>query len=473
MLKLVGDSATVEFADANLGDRRLEKRLLSIVSRAAVSPSVSFPKMVPSVAEREAFYRFIENPRVDWRGIIAPHEDATAQRCREARLVRVAHDTSWFSFSGDREGLGPVAKSKKDGFAGHFSLSIDAEERRAPLGVLAVSAFVRPRSPLARTKVARAAKHRASRLKSREEKESARWMAGVRAAEKKVGSGAACIHVMDQEADNFAIFADLVAEERRFVIRGSVTRRLHRRGRRHVDDALNEVTAVAFRTVPLTARPWASAGHPARAERQAKLMIRARAIVLPRPTHAQHPQKALRLNVVHVFEPSPPAGEERIEWALYTTEPIDTPDAVIAIVDHYRARWRVEEYFKALKTGCALEKRQLTTYASLLRALVLLAPIAWHLLALRTIAHDAGETPASAMLDDVQVEVLRALSPASAIPRSAPTVRDVMRAIADIGGHVRQNGEPGWLVLGRGYEDFLKAEGVWRAALRTMRSDQS
>jgi hypothetical protein len=39
-----------------------------------------------------------------------------------------------------------------------------------------------------------------------------------------------------------------------------------------------------------------------------------------------------------------------------------------------------------------------------------------------------------------------------------------MRAIADLGGHIRQNGEPGWLVLGRGYEDFVKAEIVWRAA---------
>ena len=42
---------------------------------------------------------------------------------------------------------------------------------------------------------------------------------------------------------------------------------------------------------------------------------------------------------------------------------------------------------------------------------------------------------------------------------------DVMTAIADIGGHIKQIGEPGWLVLGRGYEEFARAEVVWRAAL--------
>ena len=36
-----------------------------------------------------------------------------------------------------------------------------------------------------------------------------------------------------------------------------------------------------------------------------------------------------------------------------TTEPIDTVEQVLRIVDWYRARWVIEEFFKALKTGCA------------------------------------------------------------------------------------------------------------------------
>lgn len=455
-------NAAEEFKDAKLGDLRLDKRLVSIVARAAASPTASFPKMAPTHAEREALYRFVENDRVAWSDILEPHHNATAARCHEAKFVRVAHDTTWFSFEGEREGLGPVGGNQR-GFAGHCSLAVSADDRRAPLGLLALSTHIRAELQAGRTKAQRAAAHNARRLQNREEKSSIRWRDGVRASEQRVGPRASCIHVMDQEADDFAIFADLVDEKFRFVIRGDVARRLDVQGRKHVNDSLNEVTAQVFRTVPLGVRTKSSGSRSARQERNASLMIRGTTIVLDRPSYSQHATKKLRLNVVHVFEPSPPAGAEAVEWALYTRESIGSVAELTAVVDHYRARWRAEEYFKALKTGCAFEKRQLMTYEALLRALALLAPIAWHLLAIRTMARDAGDHPASDIVDEVQLQVLRVLAPSSKLPPK-PTSRDVMRAIADLGGHIRQNGEPGWLVLGRGYEDFVKAEMIWRAA---------
>jgi hypothetical protein len=382
-------------------------------------------------------------------------------------VIRVAHDTSWFEFGGERQGLGPVTNNEQ-AFAGHFSLAVAADELRAPLGVLAVSSFVRAVKPRVRTKKQRAARVRAYNRVSREEKESARWLEGVREAEAQLGTGVDCIHVMDQEADNFVVLADLVDWKRRFVVRGSTERRLAGEETRHVDDALGEVKATAFRKVRLSPRMKPTAGHSRREERDATLVIRGVSVVLHKPERAQHSKKRLPLNVVQVFEPKPPEGAEPVEWTLYTTEPIDTPEALTAVVDHYRARWRIEEYFKAIKTGCSFEKRQLTTYASLLRALALLAPIAWHLLAIRAVARDAGDRPASDVVDAVQLDVLRLLAPSSKLPKR-PTVRDVMRAVADVGGWIRQNGEPGWIVLGRGYEDLVKAEMVWRAVLARQR----
>jgi len=462
-------NAEAEFDGADLGDRRLDRRLGAIVTRVAASPSGSFPKLVPTVAEREALYRFVENDRVEWSAILDPHYCATGRRCRTNDVVRVAHDTTWFSFEGSRTGLGPISSSSRPkfgprGFAGHFSLGISNDDRTAVLGVLALSPFVRSDTPVAHTKEIRKIKHLESALKPREEKESARWMDGVREAERHVGPEVRCIHVMDQEADNFAIFADLAEENRSFVIRGSAGRRIDRKGKKRVNEALAERTAYVFRTVPVTARK-PSGRHTQRKERVAKLKIRGTAVVLAKPEHAQHTTKKVHLNVVNVFEPNPPQGEDAIEWTLYTTEPIKTTEDLCAVVDHYRARWRTEELFKALKTGCAFEKRQLATYEALLRALALLVPMAWHLLAIRNTARDAGEQPASDLVDDIQLDVLRALSPTSRIPSHRPTCRDVMRAIGDLGGHIRQNGDPGWLVLGRGYEDFVKAELVWRAAL--------
>ena len=455
-----------EFASIALGDERLNRRARSLAERVSAAPGASFPKMATSPSEREAMYRFVENDRVAWEGILAPHQEATGQRCRELGTVVVPHDTTFCSFDGDREGLGPVAGNKR-GFGAHFSLAVSSDARRAPLGVLALSPFVREDRPRVRTKAERSARTIETRAIARDDKESARWWRGVVEVEERLGRDVSCIHVMDQEADDYALLASLVGGAYRFVVRGSAERRLQRQGAR-VSDVLDAVEASAFRTVPLTARTKPGPNHVARRERNATLQIRATTVELRRPQHAQHDAPQVQLHVVQVFEASPPADADRIEWTLYTTEPIRTADDLIAIVDYYRARWRIEEYFKALKTGCAYEKRQLESYAALLRALALLAPIAWHLLAIRTLAHEAGDEPASLVVDDVQLEVLRFLVPQHRMP-ARPSVRDVFLAIAAVGGHIRQNGEPGWLVLGRGFDDFVKAEAVWRAAAAARR----
>ncbi len=41
-------------------------------------------------------------------------------------------------------------------------------------------------------------------------------------------------------------------------------------------------------------------------------------------------------------------------------------------------------------------------------------------------------------------------------------------AIAQMGGHLKQNGEPGWLTLGRGWFELLGLEEGWRAAVAAM-----
>src|SRR5882762_10206794 len=102
MTKAAIRDATDEFRDMRLGDVRLDKRLQAIVARAVISPGASFPKMMPTVAEREALYRFVEHDRVQWQTVIEPHYEATSERCRAAPIVRIAHDTSWMMFEGDR-----------------------------------------------------------------------------------------------------------------------------------------------------------------------------------------------------------------------------------------------------------------------------------------------------------------------------------------------------------------------------------
>ena len=167
----------------------------------------------------------------------------------------------------------------------------------------------------------------------------------------------------------------------------------------------------------------------------------------------------LTLNVVHVEEVDVPAGETPVSWVLLTNEAATTKEEIERVVDIYRARWVIEDFFMALKTGCAFETRQLESAQTLLNLLAILIPIAWRLLLLRNLARDEPDAPATEVLPPRQLAVLQAAL-TKKMPAS-PTARDVFLAIAALGGHIKNNGNPGWRVLARGYERLLTLEDGW------------
>lgn len=209
--------------------------------------------------------------------------------------------------------------------------------------------------------------------------------------------------------------------------------------------------------------------HPGRVERDATLHMRWGPITISRRPYTESTTPTLAVSAVHVCEPKPPPGETPIEWMLFTSEAVQTVADATAVVDRYRARWVIEEYIKALKTGCAFEKRQLTSLAGLVRALALFIPMAWRLLVLCHL--DRVDRPLSVqrVFDTGHLLLLRKLLGRrrhQLPPR--PTVRDAMIDIAALGGHITNNGAPGWLVLGRGLSRFLEAELGWQLARAEM-----
>jgi len=177
------------------------------------------------------------------------------------------------------------------------------------------------------------------------------------------------------------------------------------------------------------------------------------------------------LNVVHVQETSVPASQVAVRWVLLTTLPVDTVEQVELVIDCYRRRWLIEEYFKAIKTGCAYEKRQLESSHTLLNALALFVPIAWRLLTLRYLARETPDDDAIAVLSERQIRILRARG--KVLLGSRPTVTALLMAVAAEGGHIKNNGDPGWQVLGRGYEKLLYMELGFVLGQQQPRSDQS
>jgi len=466
----VGD-VLAEFDGVSLGDARLDDRLRRIVALAATDPSRSFPEQMASVADREALYRFLANSKVTLHGVLQGHLQQTQARMRGRGVVRIVHDTTAFRFLGDREGLG-ILCGEVTGFYGHVALAVGADETREPLGVVGVHPYIH-QDAVAHQGMTPQQRVAASRAKPRAAKESARWEQLALAVSDVVPDGVAAIHVMDQEADDYDLLGALHDARLRYVIRASPTRRTTE-AHHGVAAVLARQPGTVFRTVPVTPRSArqarrSRAGHPERAEREAQLLVRWDTVTLKRNPYNDPTRPPVTLQAVHVVEPAPPDGESPIEWMLFTSEPVQSLTDATAVVDHYRARWLIEEYFKALKTGCAFETRQLTSLVGLLRALAIFIPMAWRLLVLRHLGRAAHPLPVEHLFEPAQVLLLRRLLARRRyhLPPQ-PTMRDALLGIAALGGHIKNNGTPGWIVLGRGLTRFFETELGWRIAREEM-----
>jgi hypothetical protein len=461
------ESVSKEFTGAELGDARLGRRLTAIAERLAATPDAPFPRALATEGDLEGFYRFLRNDAVSSEALLKPHVEATVGRLSEHAEVLAVHDTSEFRFGGSRRDLGRLTQSGH-GFLGHFTLAVTADDLRDPLGTLALETWTR-------TAPTPTALRRELKLKYVETlglpNEQDRWLRSVNASEAAVQGVTSLIHVMDSEADDYDLMSKLVEARRRWVIRLCYDRVLATAGQAKTKEVVAQREVLCKKTVHLSRRRCQPGGGRrkralVRQQRVATLAITASAVSFRRPPYCKDSPRSLPVNIVSVREIEPPSEEEAVEWLLITTEPIGSEDEVLKVVDCYRGRWRIEELFKALKTGCAFEKRQLESRQTLLNALALFIPIAWTLLRLRTAARSDEQTPAKGILDSETIIVLRR---ASEQPLPTPvTARDAMLAIARLGGHLRSNGDPGWLVLGRGYQDLLMMVAGYRLAIGKM-----
>ncbi len=452
----VDHSAVDEFEGLELGDVRRVARVRRTVAALQSDPAAAFPKALKTVAAREAFYRLVNNDAVTIEALLVPHAAQTIGRiAQDDERPIVAIDKTKFIFEGDgdRDGLDRLSNNKQ-GFEAFFALAVSATRRSH--GVLGIQV-----------------------LDGQGASSGNAWNEFLsKAGGELEGAKMRPIYVMDREADSYALLHELVAAQRDFVIRISFDR-LVREFKDSIKEPLRVVAArsptMVSRTVRVNRRKTAGRTtpqrlkHPPRPSRDALLSIRATEISMPRPggPSTKGLGDQLLLNLVQVVEERPADGEVPIEWFLVTSLPIATARGVEDVVDAYRARWVIEEYFKALKTGCKYESRQLESRHALLNALGLLVPIAWRLLELRTIGEEEPEATALDVLDRDELHVLRKLARDAKLGPN-PTAHEALLAVASLGGHIRQNGRPGWQTLFLGFQELLKTVDGYRFAKSEM-----
>lgn len=453
-----------EFLRVDLGDRRRNVRCIETARELGRTPWQSLPKALRTRAALDGAYDLLSNPRVTFEALLTPHARETLRRMEVEREVLMVHDTTEFAFTTDRDGLGRLSskKSGRRGFFFHVSLAVTADVRRLPLGVAWANTYAREGDPKPRRNGSACARS--------DDREADRWWKRVDELEAMYAHrSVSMVHLMDREADSYVVLSAM--QGRKFVIRAAHDR--------HTEDGdgepllLSEVCETSSHLValevPISPRseskhPGAAKSHPPRKARMAKLEISSASVTLRCPDHLKGVPETLRLNVVYAKEVDVPVGSTPVSWVLHTSEPVDTPEAALRVVEWYRARWTVEEYFKAIKSGCTIESLQLESLRTIANALALYIPTAYLMLALRTLARTAPDVPATQILSPSQIALLHRHYPRLVPPN--PTAAEALLGVASLGGFARQNKKtgPGWRALADGVHDLMLMDAGWHAA---------
>ena len=111
------------------------------------------------------------------------------------------------------------------------------------------------------------------------------------------------------------------------------------------------------------------------------------------------------LHGVMAREESAAAGEEPIECVLWTSEPIDSFEAVSRVVGLYAKRFKIEVVFFATKTGlCETERAQLESFEALARWITLKLSVAVRAKALLEASRSEPDVPADREFSRVEID---------------------------------------------------------------------
>ena len=204
-----------------------------------------------------------------------------------------------------------------------------------------------------------------------------------------------------------------------------------------------------------------------REARRAATELRWRDVVLPaqRKKRRRLGAEPIRLNAVHVLEPSPSKGAERIEWLLLSTLPVRGQDEAETVLGFSSLRGRIEDWHRILKSGCDVEEMAHSRTERIKRAVTLNAVIAWRLAALTLVGRHAPELDTGkvfshselAMLMDFAGELgLDLASPeqATGLPDlAAVSLGEALLLVARLGGYLnrKHDAPPGHQVVWDGY----------------------
>lgn len=458
--------ADSEFKLLDLGDDRLNQRLIKLTKCFLQSPESPINKACGNWNETKAAYRFFQNENIDYRDILKCHTQMTKQRTSGEKTILAVQDTTYLNFTHHpkTKGLGVLAihkgKNKRTildlGLVMHSTLGVSTEG--LPLGILNQQIYAR--QAFSPNKTIKKKKDLNSTLPI-EQKESNRWLDALKKTKLSLDQpDLKIVTIADREADIYDLFRLAEELDSHFVIRLNHNRKVNKTAI-HSDNSgeylwnlMNNSKTQGTIKINIPKND----NGPAR---QAVCDIKFDQIKVWPPQNylgnEVNKKSPLSLHAIYLRERNDASPAAPIEWMLLTNIPIHTFDDALEKIKWYCLRWRIEIFHKILKSGLKVEACRLETKERLIRYLTVMSIVAWRIYWVTLFARVAPASTARIFLDDQEWKILyKKFNPYGEIPTNPPSMEQVLIWIARLGGFLarKNDGKPGIIHVWRGLKKF-------------------
>ncbi len=431
-----------EFGQVDLGDKRLNKRLLRIAEDFYANPLASIPQACGSRSAAKAAYRFFQHPAVKLEETLSGHYQATAKRVQEHKGVILAvQDTTSLNYATHPStvGLGPIDARGTQGILVHDTMAFT--EEGVPLGLIDVRHWVRQEK------------------KNRTVAESVKWLESFNATQQlsRQCPGTLIVSIGDREADFFDLFAAVQPGGAQLLVRATHCRGL-------ADSEANIWTHMQR----CPARGTLEVHVPPRKKQPARvagLSVSFDQVTL-QPPQGRKDLSPLTMWAVLARETDPPGYAEPLEWLLLTSVAVENFTDACQRIEWYTRRWGIEVFHRTLKSGCKVEDRQLETVDRITACLSIDMVIAWRVYYLTMLGRQTPDVPCSVFFEEAEWKALTAHAARQPAPApEPPTLYEAIVMVARLGGYIRQSRKepPGTETIWRGLVALGWITDAWRA----------
>jgi transposase-like protein/transposase Tn5 family protein/DDE family transposase len=477
-----------EMETVDLKDKRLNDRLAQILSDLGERPTASIPAACGGHNEMVAAYRFFDNEKVTYESILQGHYECTRRRLAAQQVVLLVQDTSELDVTRPQQqvaGAGPLDSSARRGAFSHVLEGFTTDG--TPLGAVWVDLWAREDDAATPQE-----KKQRRRVAPIEDKESFRWLEGLRQARAVAQDlpEVLCVCVADSEADIYELFAEPRGERPvHWLIRACHADRVLQpaptaaalgpdaadvegvAAAQYLRDQVLAAPVVFTKEVAVRGRE-AKVACDQRARRQprqsrtAQVEVRAATVILQPPRRPDQVLSPVTVNVVLVREIDPPADDEPVEWLLLTTLPIETAEQVRQIVQYYTVRFLIEVFFRVLKSGCRVEGRRFEHLDRLLPCVAVYLIAAWRTLMLCRLGRSCPDLNCEAVFEPAEWKAVWKVTQRGTLPKQPPRLEDILKLIAQLGGYVNRPGRkdpPGPQTLWLGLQRMRDLAWAWNS----------